>query len=177
MALLNILQFPDPRLKNVASPVEQFDQNLSTVIDNMFETLYKTGGGVGLAATQVNIAKRVIVIDISQSRSEPLCLINPEIVFQQGTVDSDEGCLSFPDVYAKVKRAKAIEITFLDRQGKPQQLRTDDFLSICIQHEIDHLNGITFYDHLAPVKQHMLRKKLEKSRRKKAQSFQEEIQS
>lgn len=166
MALLNILQFPDPRLKNLALPVDAFDEALTTLIDNMFETMYEIEGGVGLAAIQVNIKKRVIVIDASPKRNQPICLINPEIIERHGVVESEEGCLSFPGVYAKVQRSKEIELTFLDREGKPQHLKQDGFLSICIQHEIDHLNGITFYDHLPPVKQHMLRKKLEKLRRR-----------
>jgi peptide deformylase len=165
MALLNILQFPDARLKKLAAPVEHFDKELSTFIDNLFETLYEIEGGVGLAAVQVNEARRVLVIDISPKQNQPLCLINPEIIARHGTTESEEGCLSFPGIYAKVQRAKEIEVTYRDREGNAHQLKSDGFLSICIQHEIDHLDGITFYDHLAPVKQHMLRKKLGKVRR------------
>lgn len=166
MALLNILQFPDPRLKNKAEPVIQFDEELSILVENMFETMYEMKWAVGLAAIQVNVKKQVIVIDVSENRDQPLCLINPKILSQRDSTEYEEGCLSFPGVYAKVKRFKEIDISYFDKEGTPQQLSTGDFLSICIQHEIDHLNGITFYDHLAPVKQHMLRKKLEKTRRK-----------
>lgn len=118
MALLNILQFPDVRLKNVASPVETFDDALNTLVDNLFETLYEASG-VGLAAIQVNVQKRVIVVDVSNESNEPLCLINPEIISKRGEATHEEGCLSFPSVYAKVTRAKEVDVQFLDRTGTP----------------------------------------------------------
>lgn len=167
MALLNILQFPDPRLKKVATDVDSFDASLNQLIDDMFETLYEAQG-VGLAAIQVNDPRRVIVVDVSEQQNAPLCLINPKIQETIGKIEWDEGCLSFPGVYAKVgDRFKEITVDFLDREGKPQQLsKIDGLLAVCIQHEIDHLNGITFYDHLSPVKQILLRKKLDKARRR-----------
>lgn len=165
MALLNILQFPDPRLKNIAKPVEVFDEALKTLVQDMFETMYEAQG-VGLASIQVNVPKQVIVIDVSSEQNAPLCLINLEILAERGTIDWEEGCLSFPGVYAKVQRAKEIDITFLDKTGKKQTLTAEGLLSICIQHELDHLNGITFYDHLSPLKQAMLKKKLDKIRRR-----------
>ncbi len=165
MSLINILQFPDPRLKNKAVPVTVFDEALATTIANMFETMYEAYG-VGLAAIQVNIQQQIIVIDVSHEQNQPLCLINPEITEKHGTILSEEGCLSFPGVYAKVQRAKDVQVKFLDKTGKPQTLKATGLLSQCIQHETDHLNGITFYDHLSSLKQELLRKKLEKNRRR-----------
>jgi len=165
MPLLNILQFPDPRLKKTADPVDVFDQEIFKLVDDMQETLYEAQG-VGLAATQVNVHKRVIVIDVSETHNQLVCLINPEIIEKRGAVEREEGCLSFPGVYAKVKRAKEVDITYYDRLGKHHQMSADGLLAICIQHELDHLNGITFYDHLSSLKQTMLRKKLDKVRRK-----------
>ncbi len=166
MSLLNILQFPDPRLKTVATPIDIFDDNLLTLIANMFETMYEAQG-VGLAATQVNVHKQVIVMDVSTDGNQPLALINPEIVTKQDLLEWDEGCLSFPGVYAKVKRYKEIEIKYRDHHGKTQNLKANGgLLSACIQHEIDHLNGITFFDHLSQLKQELLQKKLEKNRKR-----------
>jgi len=165
MALLNILQFPDSGLKLKASPVSEFNDEIHQLIENMFDTLYEAHG-VGLAATQVNVQKRVIVIDVSHEQSQPLCIINPEIKVRHGIVNSEEGCLSFPGVYAQVQRSEKIEVEFLDKAGVPQQLKAEGLLAICIQHEMDHLEGITFYDRLSSLKQQMLRKKLEKIRRR-----------
>lgn len=165
MALLNILQFPDPRLKRKATLVDVFDQEIFQLVNNMLETMYEAQG-VGLAAIQVNVPKRVIVIDVSESHNQPLCFINPEITAHREIIEWDEGCLSFPGVYAKVKRSKEIDVSFYDAVGKLHQISADGLLSICIQHELDHLNGITFYDHLSSLKQNMLRKKLDKLRRK-----------
>ncbi len=162
MALLNILQFPDPRLKEIALPVEIFDQTLLNLIDDMFETMYEAQG-VGLAATQINVQKQVIVMDISEERNQPIHLINPQIIKKENMIEWEEGCLSFSGVYGKVNRSQEIEIQFLDKNGKQKSLHADGgLLSACIQHEIDHLNGITFYDHLSPLKQQLLRKKLSK---------------
>ncbi len=165
MALLNILQFPDPRLKKKATLVDTFDQETFKLVNDMLETMYEAQG-VGLAAIQVNVAKRIIVIDVSQTHNQPICLINPEIIGSREAIEWDEGCLSFPGVYAKVKRSKEIDVTFYDAMGKMHQISADGLLAICIQHELDHLNGITFYDHLSSLKQAMLRKKLDKLRRK-----------
>lgn len=165
MALLNILQFPDPRLKNIAAPVTVFDACLGALIDNMLETMYEASG-VGLAATQVNIQQQVIVIDISEDKNQAFSLINPKILSTEGHVDYEEGCLSFPATYGTVRRAKIIEVHFLDQTGHEKTLKADGLLSICIQHEIDHLHGITFYDHLSLLKQGLIRKKLAKRRKK-----------
>lgn len=165
MALLNVLQFPDPRLKKMAEVVDTFDQEITDLVNNMMETMYEMQG-VGLAATQVNVHKRVIVIDVSHQQNQPLCLINPELTERRDQVEHEEGCLSFPGVYAKVKRAKEVDVTFYDKEGVIHSLSTDGLLARCVQHEMDHLNGITFFDHLSPLKQTMLRKKLDKVRRK-----------
>lgn len=165
MALLNILQFPDPRLKTIAAPIEQFDAELTTLVGNLFDTMYEAHG-VGLAAIQVNIPKRVIVLDISREGNEPMHLINPTIVQKEGVIEWEEGCLSLPSVFGKVDRAKAIDVHFFDVKGEAKQLHAEALMAVCIQHEIDHLNGITFYDHLSPLKQMLLRKKLEKIRSK-----------
>ncbi len=166
MPLLNILQFPDPRLKNIAAPVEHFDAELATLIDNMLETMYETRG-IGLASIQVNVPKRVIVIDASDNENEPRHFVNPEIIAKRGVIEWEEGCLSFPGVYAKIKRAKEIDVKYVDKHGKPQELlNATGLLGVCIQHEIDHLDGITFYDHLSSLKKELLRKKLDKIRRR-----------
>jgi peptide deformylase len=164
MALMNILQFPDPRLKNVAKEIDVFDQDLVRLVKDMLETMYEAQG-VGLAATQVNVPKRVFVLDVSDERNQPLCLINPVITNKRGVVNCEEGCLSFPGAYATVKRAKEVDVSFYDHLGKIQQLSATDLFANCIQHELDHLNGVTFYDHLSPLKQSLLRKKLDKRRK------------
>lgn len=165
MALLNILQFPDKQLKLKAEPVLDFNSEIHQLVDNMFETLYEAHG-VGLAAIQVNVQKRVIVIDVSREQNNPLCVINPTIIHRQGLVTSEEGCLSFPGVYAQVQRSEKVEVEFFNKSGEKQQLKAEGLLAICLQHEMDHLNGITFYDHLSSLKQEMLRKKLDKIRRR-----------
>lgn len=165
MALLNILQFPDPRLKKVAETVTIFDQDITQLTQDMLETLYRSQG-VGLAAIQVNVQKRVVVIDVSKHGSQPICLINPEILNKRGSIDWEEGCLSFPGAYAKVNRAKEVDIRYFDEVGLLKELSAEGLLAICIQHEIDHLNGITFFDYLSPLKQSLLRKKLDKVRRR-----------
>lgn len=166
MPLLNILQFPDPRLKLKANPVTDITPAIQATVSDMFETLYEVEGSVGLAAIQVNIQLSIIVIDVSQNRTQPLCLINPKIISQQGTCMWEEGCLSFPGVYAKIERAKEITVSYFDQHNKAQELQATDLLGVCIQHEIDHLNGITFYDHLSPLKQQMMKKRLEKLRKR-----------
>ncbi|HKE95246.1 MAG TPA: peptide deformylase [Povalibacter sp.] len=164
MALLPILEFPDPRLRTRAQPVEQVDGALRKLIDDMFETMY-AAPGIGLAATQVNVHKRVLVIDISESRNERLALVNPEILSREGVEETEEGCLSVPGVYDKVKRADRIRVRALNREGKQIEFDADGLLAVCIQHEIDHLDGKLFVDYLSELKRTRIRKKLEKEHR------------
>lgn len=161
MAKLEILQYPDERLRTVAAPVEQVDDALRQVIDNMFETMYDAKG-VGLAATQVNVHKRLFVADCSENNDQPLVFINPKITAREGVFENEEGCLSFPNVYAKVERAGEITVEAMDRDGHLFAMDADGLLAICIQHEIDHLDGKLFVDYLSPLKQSRIRKKLEK---------------
>jgi peptide deformylase len=163
MALLSVLQFPDKKLRNKALPVETFDASILKIVDDMFETMYEQGG-IGLAAIQVDIKLRIIVIDISEDKKAPLCIINPDIFFREGVQEEFEGCLSFPGVFDKVDRSKVIKLRAQDQHGKTFEIEADDILSICIQHEMDHLDGILFVDHLSRLKQERLRKKLEKIR-------------
>jgi len=165
MALLNILHFPDPRLRNEARPVEHVDDGIRRLVDDMLETMYEAPG-IGLAATQVNVAKQVVVIDISEDRSEPLCLINGEILERDGETQHEEGCLSVPGIYDSVTRAERVKVRALDRDGRVFELETDGLLAICIQHELDHLKGKLFVDYLSPLKRERIRKKLEKVRKK-----------
>lgn len=164
MALLQILEFPDPRLRTRAQPVTQFDASLRKLVDDMFETMY-SAPGIGLAATQVNVSKRLLVIDISDRRDQPLVLINPDVVAREGVEETEEGCLSVPGVFDKVTRAEKILVRALDRDGKPFELEADGLLAVCIQHEIDHLDGKLFVDYLSELKRTRIRKKLEKERR------------
>ena len=164
MAILDILHFPDPRLRKPAVEVETVDKTLGKLLDDMFETMY-AAPGIGLAATQVNVQKRILVIDISKDQNEPLVFINPEILEKEGVEEMDEGCLSVPGIYEKVKRAERIKVRALDRKGKPFEMETGDLLAVCIQHEIDHLDGKLFVDYLSPLKRQRIRKKLEKQRR------------
>ncbi|RFA24759.1 peptide deformylase [Alkalilimnicola ehrlichii] len=161
MAILDILHYPDERLRTVARPVEAVDDTVRRLVDDMFETMYEAPG-IGLAATQVNVHKRVIVIDISEDRSEPLCLINPEILSLDGVEQSQEGCLSVPDFYELVERAERVQVRALDRNGEPFELEADGLLAVCIQHEMDHLDGKLFVDYLSELKRKRVRKKLEK---------------
>ena len=167
MAILNILQFPDPRLRNVARPVEQVDDAIRKFADDMLETMY-AAPGIGLAATQVNVDKRVIVIDVSEDKSEPLYLINPEILELQGVEEMEEGCLSVPGVYETVQRADQVRIRALGLDGEPFEMEVNDLLAVCIQHEIDHLDGKLFVDYLSQLKRTRIRKKLEKDQRQSA---------
>lgn len=164
MALLQVLHYPDPRLRNTAQPVAQVDAEVRKLVDDMFETMYEAPG-IGLAAIQVNVPKRVIVIDISNDKSQPLCLINPVITHLDGKEVMEEGCLSVPGIYDEVERAKSIEVKALDRDGKPFTLQTDGLLAVCIQHEIDHLDGKLFVDYLSEMKRSRIRKKMDKLRR------------
>lgn len=167
MTALTVLRFPDERLRTVAEPVTAFDNKLQTIIDDMFETM-DVEKGVGLAATQVNIHIRLVVIDVSENRDEPLVLINPEIVEQQGSQISEEGCLSVPECYAKVERAEKITFKALDREGNEYTKEGEGLLAVCVQHELDHLNGKLFVDYLSPLKRDRIRKKLEKEARAQA---------
>jgi peptide deformylase len=164
MALLQILEFPDPRLRTRAQPVTQVDASLRKLVDDMFETMY-SAPGIGLAATQVNVPKRLLVIDISDRRDQPLVLINPDVVAREGVEETEEGCLSVPGVFDKVTRAEKILVRALDRDGKPFELEADGLLAVCIQHEIDHLDGKLFVDYLSELKRTRIRKKLEKERK------------
>jgi peptide deformylase len=162
--LLEILHFPDARLRRTANPVAEVDRDLRRAVDNMFETMYDAPG-IGLAATQVDIGKRMIVIDISEAKDSPLCLINPEIVAREGTEQTEEGCLSVPGIYEPVSRAQRVKVRAIDIDGKLFDLEADGLLAVCIQHEIDHLQGKLFVDYLSPMKLSRIRKKLEKRRR------------
>jgi len=164
MTTLDILHFPDPRLRNVAQPVEQVDHAIRKLVDDMFETMY-AAPGIGLAAPQVNIDKRVIVIDVSEEKDQPLCLINPEILSRDGIEEMEEGCLSVPGVFEFVERADHVRITALGRDAEPIEMDVSGLLAVCIQHEIDHLDGKLFVDYLSPLKRTRIRKKLEKEQR------------
>ena len=161
MALLNILTLPDKRLKTVAKPVEQVTDDIRDLAHNMLETMY-AAPGIGLAATQVNHHVQLVVVDISEQHNEPRVFINPKITARNGEQVHEEGCLSVPGIYADVKRAQEITVEFLDLDGQPQTLTADGLLAVCIQHEIDHLKGIVFLDHLSVLKRKMALKKLAK---------------
>lgn len=167
MAKLTILEFPDPRLRTKATPVSAVDDTLRALISDMFETMY-AAPGIGLAATQVNVHKRVLVVDVSADKSEPIALINPEILEKDGVIVSDEGCLSVPGYYEEVERAEHIRVRFLDRDGVAQEMETEGLLAVCIQHEIDHLEGKLFVDYLSEAKRQRIRKKLQKERRQQS---------
>jgi peptide deformylase len=164
MPALKILEYPDPRLRTRASAVDIVDEDIRRLVADMLETMY-AAPGVGLAATQVDVHKRVLVMDVSVAKDEPLCLINPEILEKDGVVVSDEGCLSVPGETDEVERAGRIRARFLDRDGKPRELETEGLLAICIQHEMDHLEGKLFVDYLSELKRQRIKKRLTKSRR------------
>ncbi len=164
MALLEILQYPDKRLRTVAKPVEEVGGLIKSLVDNMFETMY-AAPGVGLAATQVNVHQQVIVIDVSAEKDQPLCLINPEIIELEGTEICEEGCLSVPEIYETVERAAKVKVTALNQHGEELTLDADEFLAVCIQHEMDHLKGKLFVDYLSALKLQRVKKRLLKARR------------
>ncbi|MEJ2591674.1 MAG: peptide deformylase [Candidatus Thiodiazotropha sp.] len=168
MAILDILHFPDPRLRNKAKPVAVVDNAIRRLIDDMLETMYQAPG-IGLAATQVNVAKRVVVIDISEDKDQPLCLVNPEILERDGVEQMEEGCLSVPGVYELVSRADHIRMRALDRDGNPFEMEAEGLLAVCIQHELDHLDGKLFVDYLSSLKRQRIRKKLEKEGRQQTE--------
>jgi peptide deformylase len=165
MTILTVLRFPDPRLKTKAKPVTKITDETLSIIDNMLATMYDEKG-VGLAATQVDIHQRIVVMDVSDDKNEPLVFINPEITFKsEEIVINEEGCLSVPGCYAKVDRHAQVTVKALDRNGKEFSLEGDELLGICIQHELDHLVGILFVDYLSPLKRQRFKKKLEKEAR------------
>ena len=161
MAILEILVYPDERLRKIAKPVENVDKRIQQLVNDMTETMYDANG-IGLAATQVDVHEQVIVMDLSEERNEPRVLINPKIIERDGEQIYDEGCLSVPEYYAPVKRAERIKITALDAQGEIYELEAEGLLAVCIQHEMDHLAGKVFVDYLSRLKQDRVRKKLVK---------------
>jgi peptide deformylase len=167
MALRTILEFPDPRLRTRAEPVSRFDAALGALIDDMLETMY-AAPGIGLAATQVDVHKRVIVIDISEEHNEPLALINPEILTREGEAQTEEGCLSVPGIFDEVKRAAKVRLRAQDRNGETFERDYEGVLAVCIQHEMDHLEGRLFVDYLSDLKRERIRKKLDKDRKERA---------
>ena len=164
MALLPILRFPDVRLKKIAAPVTRIDDSVRQLIADMAETMYEAPG-IGLAATQVDVHKRIVVIDTSEDRSQLLALINPQIEDLQGEQEGEEGCLSVPGIYEKVQRAERVTVHFQDGDGQQRTLVAEGLLAVCIQHEIDHLNGRVFVDHLSQLKQTRIRNRLAKQAR------------
>ena len=164
MAKLTILEFPDPRLRKKAAPVETVDDELRSLIDDMFETMY-TAPGIGLAATQVDVHQRLLVSDISTDKNEPHVFINPEILEKDGVTVTEEGCLSVPGYYEEVERAEHVRVRFLDRNGAAREEEFEGLLAVCVQHEIDHLDGKLFVDYLSEAKRQRIRKRLEKERR------------
>jgi peptide deformylase len=167
MAKLTILEFPDPRLRTKATAVEAFDAALQQLIDDMFDTMY-TAPGIGLAATQVDVHRQLLVLDVSETKDQPMVFINPQIVAREGEQVYQEGCLSVPGIYADVTRANSIRVQALDRRGEPFTIDADGLLAICIQHEMDHLAGKVFVDYLSPLKRDLVRRKLEKNRRNRS---------
>ncbi len=168
MALLPILEFPDPRLRTVAKPVTEVDDKIRQLVDDMFDTMYDAPG-IGLAASQVNVHKRVVVIDVSEDKSQPMVFINPEIeVLDAELSEYDEGCLSVPGFYETVVRPGHIRVKALDRDGNPFEIEPQGLLAVCIQHELDHLNGKLFVDHISPFKRTRIRAKLEKKHKAEA---------
>ena len=168
MALLKILEFPDPRLRTIAEPVEKVDEEIRKIIDDMFETMYDAPG-IGLAATQVNIHKQIVVIDISEEGNEPLVLINPSFeVLTDETEQMQEGCLSVPGFYENVVRPERVKLNAVGHDGEPYELIAEGLLAVCIQHELDHLNGKLFVDHISRLKRDRIRGKLEKKHKLEA---------
>ena len=164
MAIRDILHYPDPRLRNRAQAVERVDDAVRRLVDDMLETMY-AAPGIGLAAIQVNVPKRVITIDISEHGDQPLCLINPEILELAGRIETEEGCLSVPGIYESVERADAIRARGLDRDGQAVEFEAEGLLAVCVQHEIDHLDGKLFVDYLSQLKRQRIRKKAHKQQR------------
>lgn len=174
MAKLNILEFPDPRLTTVATTVESFDKELKKLVEDMIETMY-SANGIGLAATQVNVHKRLLVLDVSDNQDQPRVYINPEILSQSGEQTHEEGCLSVPGIYADVKRAENVTVKAQDIEGNSFEEQLEELHAVCIQHEMDHLIGRLFVDYLSPLKRNMVRKKLEKQRKVAAKETEEHL--
>jgi peptide deformylase len=174
MSKLNILEFPDPRLTTVASDVDTFDEALKKLVKDMIETMY-SAHGIGLAATQVNVHKRLMVLDISENQDQPRVYINPQILASEGEQDHEEGCLSVPGIYASVNRAELITIRAQDSDGNTFEEQAEGLHAVCIQHEMDHLIGRLFVDYLSPLKRNMVRKKLEKQRKVAAKEAEEHL--
>lgn len=169
MSLLSVLRYPDPRLHKVARPVAQVDTRIRTLVNDMIETMYEAEG-VGLAATQVDVHERVIVIDTSENRDQILVLINPDIVWRsEETTLSEEGCLSVPMVYDKIERCTSVTVRALDRDGKPFEQRVEGLTAVCVQHEMDHLVGKVFVEYLSPLKRERIRIKMAKKTREEQQ--------
>ena len=168
MSRLQILEYPDPRLRTKAEPVETVDDELRRLIDDMFETMYEAPG-IGLAATQVNVHRRLLVADVSEEHDDPRVFINPEILERDGVAVTEEGCLSVPGFYEKVERADHIRVRALDRNGEPFEAELEGLLAVCVQHEIDHLDGKLFVDYLSQLKRQRIRKRIEKSRKSQPQ--------
>ncbi|MGB8327968.1 MAG: peptide deformylase [Steroidobacteraceae bacterium] len=166
MALLSIIEYPDPRLRTRASPVTEFDAELGRLIDDMFATMY-AAPGIGLAATQVNVHKRLIVIDLSQEPKDPQVFINPQILAREGVATMEEGCLSVPGIFDEIERAANIRVRAQDRSGAVFERDLDGMLAVCLQHEMDHLEGRLFVDYLSDVKRERIRRKLEKDRKER----------
>ncbi|MFZ1492214.1 MAG: peptide deformylase [Candidatus Competibacter denitrificans] len=169
MAQLTILHYPDPRLRRPGLAVETVDDGVRALIDDMLDTMY-AAPGVGLAATQVNVQKRIIVMDVSEEKNRPLVFINPTLLEREGAAESEEGCLSVPGFYETVERAQWVRVSALDRAGEPFELDATGLLAVCIQHEIDHLNGKLFVDYLSTLKRDRIRKKLEKQARQETRA-------
>jgi peptide deformylase len=167
MALLNILHFPDPRLRTIARPVNEFDENLRNLVADMFETMYEAPG-IGLAATQVDRHIRLLVMDVSEGHDRPMCLINPQILMAEGDEETDEGCLSVPGFYEKVRRADRIRVRAFDESGVSSEFEAEGLEAVCIQHEMDHLDGKLFVDYLSNLKRNRIRSKLIKMNKSKA---------
>ena len=168
MARLQILEYPDPRLRTKAEPVQTVDDELRRLIDDMFETMYEAPG-IGLAATQVNVHRRLLVADVSEEHDDPRVFINPEILEKDGVAVTEEGCLSVPGFYEKVERADHIRVRALDRNGEPFEAELEGLLAVCVQHEIDHLDGKLFVDYLSQLKRQRIRKRIEKNRKSQPQ--------
>jgi peptide deformylase len=164
MTRLTILEDPDPRLRTIAQPVQTVDDELRTLVDDMLETMYASKG-IGLAATQVNVHRRLLVADVSEGQDQPMVFVNPEIVSREEVDVHQEGCLSVPGIYEDVERAQRIRVKALGRDGQPFEMDVDGLLAICVQHEIDHLDGKLFVDYLSELKRQRIRKKLEKERK------------
>jgi len=174
MAQLNILEFPDPRLTTVATEVKDFDEVLKVLVQDMKETMY-SAHGIGLAATQVNVHKRLLVLDVSENQDQPRVYVNPQILDQSGEQNHEEGCLSVPGIYASVKRAENITVRAQEVDGTSFEEQLEGLHAVCVQHEMDHLIGRLFVDYLSPLKRNMVRKKLEKQRKAAAKEAEEHL--